>query len=122
MLELFLEKLHDGHFILSVLVGIATIAAILSVAMPLLETDMLPRRMKMVAVERERIRARERERLATGKGKVNLRQTPKVYMKQIVEWFSLSKWLGTEQAKQQMVMAPAIAAPRPRSAFCFSGW
>jgi len=105
MLEIVFEKLHDGQFILSILVGIATIAAILSVAMPLLETDALSRRMKAVGVERDRIRARERERLSASAGKANLRQAPKAYMKQIVERFSLSKWLGTEQAKLQMLMA-----------------
>jgi tight adherence protein C len=103
MLELILDKLHDGHFILSLLVGIATIAAIYSVAMPLIEGDVLSQRMKAVGVERDRIRARERERLSGNK--VNLRQAPKAYMKQVVEWFNLSKWLGTEQAKLQMLMA-----------------
>lgn len=105
MFGLIFEKLHDGHFILSVLVGIATVAAIWSVAMPLLETDTLSQRMKAVGVERDRIRQRERERLTANSNKVNLRQAPKAYMKQVVEWFSLSKWLGTEQAKLQMLMA-----------------
>ncbi len=105
MLSLILEKLHDGHFILSVLVGIATIASILGVAMPFLQADTLSQRMKAVGAERERIRARERERLTGGANKVNLRQAPKAYMKQVVEWFNLSKWLGTEQAKLQMLMA-----------------
>ncbi len=105
MFEMILDQLHDGHFVLSILVGIATVAAILSAAMPLLETDMLSRRMKAVGAERERIRARERERLAGATGKVNLRQAPKAYMKQVVEWFNLSKWLGTDQAKLQMTMA-----------------
>lgn len=106
MFYLILEKLHDGQFVLSVLVGIATIAAILSVAMPMLETDTLSRRMKDVSVERDRIRMRERERLnANHASKVNLRQAPKAYMKQVVEWFKLSQWLGTETAKLQMTMA-----------------
>ena len=105
MFQLIFEKLHDGHFVLSLLVGIATVAAILSVAMPLLEADSLSQRMKAVGVERDRIRARERERLATNNSKVNLRQAPKAYMKQIVERFSLAKWLGTEKAKLQMLMA-----------------
>jgi tight adherence protein C len=105
MFDLILEKLHDGHFILSVLVGIATIASILSVAMPFLQADSLSQRMKAVGVERDRIRARERERLSGAANKVNLRQAPKAYMKQVVEWFNLSKWLGTEQAKLQMLMA-----------------
>jgi len=106
MFSLIFEKLHDGQFVLSLLVGIATVAAIWSVAMPLVEPDTLSRRMKDVSIERDRIRARERERLNAAHGaKVNLRQAPKAYMKQVVDWFNLSKWLGTEQAKQQMVMA-----------------
>jgi tight adherence protein C len=105
MLSLILEKLHDGHFVMSVLIGVATIAAILSVAMPFIEPDTLSRRMKDVSVERDRIRARERERLSGANSKVNLRHAPKVYMKQVVEWFNLSKWLGTEEAKLQMTMA-----------------
>jgi tight adherence protein C len=118
MFSMIFDKLHDGHFILSLLVGIATIAAILSVAMPLVETDMLSRRMKSVGAERDRIRQRERERLSKGGGKVNLRQAPKAYMKQVVDWFSLSKWLGTEEAKLQMVMA-GYRGPQAEIGFLF---
>jgi len=105
MFSLIFEKLHDGQFVLSLLVGIATIAAVWSVAMPLVEPDTLSRRMKDVSVERDRIRAREREKLNASQAKVNLRQAPKAYMKQVVDWFNLSQWLGTEQAKMQMTMA-----------------
>jgi tight adherence protein C len=86
--------------------------------MPLVETDMLSRRMKSVGAERDRIRQRERERLSKGGGKVNLRQAPKAYMKQVVDWFSLSKWLGTEEAKLQMVMA-GYRGPQAEIGFLF---
>jgi len=99
------EKLLDRQFMLSMLVAIATIATILTLAMPLLETDSLGRRMKAVASERERIRARERERLNEGGKRVSLRREPKAYMKEIVDRFNLSKWLGTDKAKMQMTMA-----------------
>ena len=42
-------------------------------------------------------------------------------MKQIVERFSLSKWLGTDKAKLQMAMA-GFRGPRRKWRFCFSGW
>jgi tight adherence protein C len=93
-------------------------ATILTITMPLIETDTLGQRMKAVATERERIRARERERLMTEKGKLNLRQEPKAYMKRIVERFSLSKWLGTDQAKMQMAMA-GFRGPQAEVAFLF---
>jgi tight adherence protein C len=64
------------------------------------------------------IRARERERLLADKGKLHLRQQPKAYMKQIVERFSLSKWLGTDQAKGQMAMA-GFRGPQAEVALLF---
>jgi tight adherence protein C len=122
MFDLVYAKLTDPQFLLSVLVAIATMATIVTVAMPLIETDTLAQRMKAVATERERIRARERllaDRAAPGdKGKANLRQAPKAYMKRIVERFSLSKWLGTEQAKAQMAMA-GFRGPQAEVAFLF---
>jgi tight adherence protein C len=105
MLNLLYTKLTDSQFMFAVLVGIATVAAIISAAMPLFETDTLGRRIKAAGSERDRIRARERERLSKGATKISLRQEPKAYMKNIVERFGLSKWLGTEQAKMQMTMA-----------------
>jgi tight adherence protein C len=89
----------------SVLVAIATAATVLTLAMPLLETDTLSRRMKSVGAERDRIRARERDRLTKTSSKSNLRMEPKAYMKQVVEMFNLSNLLGTDQAKKQLAMA-----------------
>ncbi|QAY94528.1 type II secretion system protein [Methylovirgula ligni] len=97
------DFLLNRQAMLAALVAISIFATILTFAMPLLQTDRLGRRMKIVASERERIRARERERLA--ESKVTLRQAPKAYMKNIVDRFNLSSWLGTEKAKHQMVMA-----------------
>jgi hypothetical protein len=71
------ERLTDPQFLLSTLVAIATMLTILTVAMPLIESDTLSQRMKSVATERERIRARARERLSAHKGKLSLRQQPR---------------------------------------------
>src|ERR1019366_3436826 len=111
-------NLTDPQVLLGLLVAVATIATILTVAMPLIETDTLAQRMKAVATERDRIRMREGERLLAEKGKLSLRQEPKAYMKQIVERFSLSKWLGTDQAKAQMGMA-GFRGPQGEVAFLF---
>ncbi|MCI0600661.1 MAG: type II secretion system F family protein [Beijerinckiaceae bacterium] len=118
MFTLVYTKLADPQFMLSMLVAIATMATIVTIAMPIIETDKLSQRMKAVATERERIRARERERLMADKNKRALRQEPKAYMKQIVERFSLSKWLGTDQAKPQMTMA-GFRGPQAEVAFLF---
>jgi tight adherence protein C len=98
MIELVIEKLHDTRLMMMLFAAIAAVATVMTLAMPLLATDSLAKRMKSVALERERIRQRERERLAKGE-KVSLRQSPKQYMKNIVDRFNLSKWLGQEEAR-----------------------
>ena len=98
-----MSDLLNSQFIFGALVAIATAATILSVLMPMVSSPPLEKRMKAVASEREKIRARERERLVTNKK--SLRYTPKAYMKQIVDRFNLSSWLGTEKAKDQMARA-----------------
>ena len=105
MIALIYAKLSDPHFMAMLLVAVAAAATVFTVAMPLVEGDSLTRRMKAVALERDKIRARERERLAKGQQKVSLRQAPKAYMKQVVDRFKLSDWLGTESARNQLVMA-----------------
>jgi tight adherence protein C len=117
-LDLIHFKLTDPQFLLSTLVAIATMATILTVALPFIESDTLGQRMKAIATERERIRARERERLLIDRGKRGLRQEPKAYMKHVVERFSLSKWLGTDQAKMQMAMA-GFRGPQAEVTFLF---
>jgi tight adherence protein C len=107
MLDLLIGKLSDGHFVAGILVALGCAATILTVAMPLLQTDNLGRRMKAVSSEREKIRQRERERLAAtqNKAKVSLRVSPRRLFKDVVDKLNLTSWLGTEKAKQQLAMA-----------------
>jgi tight adherence protein C len=116
MMDDIVGQASDGRFVVSVLVAIAAIATVLTVAMPFLSTDTLARRMKSVANERERIRARERAAAKeSGKG---LRLQPKQYMKNVVERFSLSKWLNTEDAKMKLASA-GFRGPQAEIAFLF---
>ena len=94
----------DQQFLTMSLAGIAAVATVLTLAMPYVVTDTLGKRMKAVALEREMIRQRERERLAK-ESKVTLRQSPKLYMKRIVDNFNLSKWVGQEAARAMLVQA-----------------
>jgi tight adherence protein C len=99
-----LDQYFEPQFLTMLLAAIAAGATVLTLAMPLLAKDTLSTRMKAVAFEREKIRLRERERMAQG-NKVTLRQSPKAYMKTIVENFNLSKWVGQEQARVMLVQA-----------------
>ena len=116
-MDAIVNALDNRQVLLSILVAIAVVATILSLAMPLLQPDTFAKRMKSVSSERERIRQRERERLVQRQS-ASLRQEPKAYMKQIVDSFSLSKWLGTEKAKQQLAMA-GYRGPQAEIGFLF---
>jgi len=119
MLDLLIEKMHDTRFVAMLLASVAAVATVLTLAMPLLSTDTLGKRMKSVALEREKIRQRERERLARGeKEKVALRQTPKQYMQRVVERFNLTKWLAQEAARDKLVQA-GFRGQAPYVAFLF---
>ena len=104
-MHFLVDQLLDPKLLTVVFAAIAAGATVLTLAMPYVVNDTLPKRMKAVAFEREKIRQRERERLAAGVGKVSLRQSPKAYMKTIVENFNLSKWVGQEEARTMLVQA-----------------
>jgi tight adherence protein C len=105
MLEFFLSQATDPRILFMFFAAIAAGATVLTLAMPLLTTDTLDKRMKAVALEREQIRQRERERMAQQNSKVSLRQSPKQYMKTVVDNFNLGKWVGQEKARSMLMQA-----------------
>ena len=98
------EMLFDPQLLTMLFAAVAAGATVLTLAMPLVVSDTLNKRMKAVALEREKIRQRERERLAQG-SKITLRQSPKAYMKKVVDDFNLNKWLGKEEAHIMLMQA-----------------
>jgi len=98
------QAITDPDFLAMMLAVVAAIATVYTVAMPLLLNDSLEKRMKAVALERDQIRTRERERLAR-QGRGSLRQRPGEKIRSFVDRFKLSDWLGTEDAKRQLVQA-----------------
>jgi tight adherence protein C len=105
MLEFFLSQATDPRTLFMFFAAIAAGATVLTLAMPLLTTDTLDKRMKAVALEREQIRQRERERMAQQSSKVALRQSPKQYMKTVVDNFNLGKWVGQDKARSMLMQA-----------------
>jgi tight adherence protein C len=104
MFDILIEAVSDTRLLAMAFAAIAAIATVITLAMPLLATDSLSKRMKSVALEREQMRQRERERLARG-DKIVLRRTPKQYMQSIVDQFNLGKWVGQETARALLVQA-----------------
>ena len=105
MLSLMIEKLSDGGFILGLLVAVGAAASVLTIAMPLLETDALGKRMKSVANERERIRQRERAAAAAAGSKTSLRRSEQAFFKRVSESLNLGAWLATGTAKVKLSQA-----------------
>ena len=119
MLKLIFDRMHDPKFLSMLLAGVAAVATVLTLSMPLLSPDILGKRMKAVALEREKIRQRERERLARGeRDKVSLRMAPKQYMLRIVERLNLTKWVAQEAAREKLVQA-GYRGHAPYIAFLF---
>jgi tight adherence protein C len=103
-MRFFIQQLLDPQVLTMLFAALAAGATVLTLAMPLLATDTLNKRMKAVALEREKMRQRERERLAQG-GKVSLRQSPRMYMKTVVDKFDLNKWVGQAKARTMLMQA-----------------
>jgi tight adherence protein C len=104
MLEVITDNITNTRVMAAVFAAVGAVATVITIAMPLLATDTLGKRMKSVAFEREKLRQRERERMARGE-KVSLRQSPKQYMQRVVEQFNLKKWVGQEEARALLVQA-----------------
>ena len=117
MLWMF-EWLQNTKNLTALFAAVAAIATVFTLAMPLLASDTLTKRMNAVALEREKIRQRERERLARGAEKISLRQSPKQYMQKVVEQFNLTKWLAQEEAREKLVQA-GFRGQAPYVAFLF---
>src|SRR5262245_48528590 len=104
MIDILIDSVSNPRTMTMVFAAVAAIATVITLAMPLLVTDSLGKRMKAVAIEREKMRQRERERMARGE-KVSLRRSPKLYMQRAVDNFQLAKWVGQEEARALLVQA-----------------
>ena len=85
------------------LVAVAAFATVLTLTLPLLQTDKLGNRMKSVATEREALRQKFREQMANERSR--LRQTPKGFIKDIVEKFARGGMLENDVIKMKLRQA-----------------
>jgi tight adherence protein C len=112
------DLLTSRQFLVMAFAAIATMATVWTLASPLLVGNTLQKRMKAVALERERIRARERERMARS-DRASLRRKPKAFMRRVVEMFDLTRYFGTDNARERLAMA-GFRGPGPVIAFLFA--
>ena len=124
MLPALMAKLGDPQFLMMVLAAIAAAATVLTIAMPLLDGDVLGKRMKAVAIEREQIRARERERMnrQSNEARPSLRQAAQGLHEAGRRPAPAREMAGHGKRQEPARPWPAIAGRRPRSASCSSAW
>jgi tight adherence protein C len=119
MFDEFVKYAFNGRFMVSLIIALAVVATVISIGIAFSSKDRLGKRMKSVASERERIRARERAAAkASSNAPKGLRQQPKVYMKNVVDRFSLTTWLNTGDAKMRLASA-GYRGPQAEVAFLF---
>jgi tight adherence protein C len=120
MFTLLIRTITDPQVIIGVFAGIAAMATIITLGMPILSRDELGARIRAATSERENIRARERAKLAAQDARASLRRaTPKAFMQQLVDSLDLRRRLSDEGTIAQLRMA-GLRGQAPLVVFLFA--
>ncbi len=111
------EIFTDPQIMATALAAIATFVTVLTLALPLLQTDRMGQRMKVMATERDKMRAARITELQKDSS-TRLRQAPKGFMQEIVERFNLRSTFETEDIKNHLKMA-GLRGQAPLVAYMF---
>ncbi len=101
--------------IASLLAAVAGFATVVTVAAPMMQTNVLGARLKAVAQKREELRRKSRAALEK---KATLRQSQTGLVNEIVQRFDLQKALKDDSLSQKMMQA-GLRGPRPVTMFYF---
>ena len=118
MLEWIASLASNPKFLIQLLVVGATIAAVITAGLPLMDGNPLEDRMKAVALEREQLRGRAREEFGETPRNKNLRPTAKPFMKQVVDELKLTEWLSLGNSKLTLARA-GFRGPEAETALLF---
>ncbi len=99
------ETIMNPQLLAAVLAGATVFLTVLTLIAPLLQTDRMGQRMKVMATERDKMRAARLSELQKDSGNGRLRQAPKGFMQQIVDQFNLRGSFETEDIKNRLKMA-----------------
>ena len=98
-----MNLLFDKSFLITLFVGIFAFATVVTLGIPLLETNGLDDRLKSVAKRREELRARHHATLNAKRGA--LRVEPTSYMKATLDRFKLGNVLEGVHSKEKLASA-----------------
>src|SRR4051812_47904619 len=103
MMDNLMNLLFDKSFLITLFVGILAFATVVTLGVPLLETNGLDDRLKSVAKRREELRARHHATLNAKRGA--LRVEPTSYMKATLDRFKLGDILEGKHSKEKLASA-----------------
>ena len=114
------DTVMSPPFIATVLAAVSAFATILALVMPILARDQMNQRMRVMALERDKLRSQRIADLNKEQrsGKAKLRQTPKGFMRQIVDKFDLRSQFDNEDLRNRLKMA-GLRGEAPLVAFMF---
>lgn len=99
----FLVSLLKPETLVTVLIGMAAFATVITLAAPFMETDVLKERMKQVSAERERLRAQRSQGRGT---EARLRdKNPQSFTQRIVDTLRLRKVFEAESSREMLRQA-----------------
>jgi tight adherence protein C len=98
-----MNLLFDKSFLITFFVGILAFATVVTLGVPLLETNGLDDRLKSVARRREELRAKHHAALNAKRG--SLRIEPTSYMKATLDRFKLGNILESENSRDKLASA-----------------
>jgi len=107
--------LTDPLNLLSIGVGVAVFATMVTLLGGMVQGASLEKRLKAVAVRRDELKRRSRQAIATQAG---LRQTDDGFKKRVVERLNLTKLLEDPKVAEKMAQA-GFRGPRPLTTFYF---
>jgi tight adherence protein C len=112
----FVETVTNPTNLITALVGLGSFATIITLVAPILRTDKLEDRMKLVANRREELKRRSRQQMAAATP--TLRRTDEGFMRSFVDRLDLKRLLEDPTLVDKLAQA-GFRGPRPLTVFYF---
>ena len=101
----FIELIMRPQFVVTVLAAISAFVTVLTIAMPIMSSDRINQRMKLMATERAKMRAERMADMVSERPGNSLRKTPKGYMQEVVDQLNLRKHFDSDEVRAKLKMA-----------------
>jgi tight adherence protein C len=111
----WIDAITDPTNLITAMVGAGAFATICTLAAPMLRTDRLDERMKLVATRKEELRRRSRQQIA----QASLRRTDEGFIKNLVEKLDLRRLLEDTKLVDKLAQA-GFRGQRPLTLFYFA--